>query len=203
MTLQLLTTADIAPVNHCLIYGPAKIGKTRSIATAPNPVICSADEGLLSVKAANLPYHPVRTYQDYLAFEKAAAAGELNGFDTVALDDLTEIANVFLVAEKPKHKNLMQAYGALNDEMMRVVRFWRQQTGFTSVIICKQERIKDESTGGLIYAPDIPGKAVAPQLAYLFGSVYHMEHWTDPATQQTHEVFRCKRNMQYDAGDRW
>ena len=202
MTLKLLTTNDVALVNHCLIYGPAKVGKTRSIATAPSPVICSADEGLASIRSANIPFHHCRNYDDYLLFEQAATNGELNAFSTVAIDDLTEIANMFLVQEKPKHKNLMQAYGALNDELMRVIRFWRQQLAFTAVIICKQERIKDETTGGLIYCPAIPGRAVAPQLPYLFGSVYHMEDWTDPSTQQVHDVFRCKRNAQYDAGDR-
>lgn len=189
-------------MNHCLIYGRAKTGKTRLIPTAPNPVICSADSGLESIRQFNLPYHPVKTYADYLKFEQYAASGQLSQFQTVALDDLTEIAEIFLKEEKPRHKNLMQAYGALNDEMMRVVRFWRNQEKFTSVIICKQERIKDESTGGLIYAPCIPGKAVAPMLPYLFGSVYHMETWTDPQSSQSYEVLRTKQNSQYEAGDR-
>jgi hypothetical protein len=202
MSLQLLSTNTVTPVSHCLIYGPAKSGKTRLIPTAPQPVICSSDAGLASIREHNLPFHEVQTYSDYLVFEQAATKGELNGFETVAIDDLTEIAYLFIQEERPKHKNLMQAYGALNDEMMRVIRFWRNQSAFTAVIICKQERIKDESTGGLIYAPMIPGKAVAPQLPYLFGSVYHTEEWTDPTTQAVHEVVRCKRNAQYDAGDR-
>lgn len=200
--MQLLTTANELPVNHCLVYGRAKSGKTRLIATAPNVVICSTDEGLSSIRQHNLPFVRVTTWAEYLAFEKAVIRGELSQFQTVAIDDLTELANIFLVNERPKHKNLLQAYGALNDEMMRVIRFWRNRQDLTSVIICKQERIKDESTGGMIYSADIPGKAVAPQLPYLFGSVYHMEEWIDPATNQRHEVLRCKQNPQFDAGDR-
>jgi len=202
MTLKLQTTASLTPVNHCLIYGRAKTGKTRAIATAPAPVICSTDAGLESIRQYGIPFHPVTEYSQYLEFEKAAAAGQFANYHTVALDDLTELAEIYLREEKPKHKNGMQAYGALNDEMMRVVRFWRNQSAFTSVLICKQERIKDESTGGLIYAPQIPGKAVAPMLPYLFGSVYHMEVYTNPQTQETMEVFRTKQNSQYDAGDR-
>jgi hypothetical protein len=160
------------------------------------------DEGLSVLRSSNLPFHRCTTFNDYLVFENAAKTGDLNKFDTVCLDDLTELAELFLVTEKPKHKNLMQAYGALNDEMMRIIRFWRNQTNFIVVMICKQERIKDESTGGLIYAPCIPGKAVAPMLPYLLGSVYHMEEWIDPKTQIGTGVLRCKRNSQYEAGDR-
>lgn len=202
MTLSLETTSSLSPVNHCLVYGRAKTGKTRLIATAPNPVICSTDEGLVSIREYNIPYKKIVRYADYLAFEQAAASGQLDQFDTVAIDDLTELAEIFLVEEKPKHKNLLQAYGALNDEIMRVVRFWRHREKFTTVLICKQDRIKDESTGGLIYAPLIPGKAIAPMLPYLFGSIFHMETWTDPQSGQVHEVLRCKSNSQYDAGDR-
>jgi len=202
MVLRFQGTGTLSPVNHCLVYGRAKTGKTRCIPTAPNPVICSTDAGLESIRAFNLPFHPVLQYSDYLAFEQAATTGQLNQYDTVAIDDLTELAEIYLREEKPKHKNGMQAYGALNDEMMRVVRFWRAQKAFTSVLICKQERIKDESTGGLIYAPKIPGQAVAPMLPYLFGSVYHMESYTNPQDQSVMEVFRTKSNPQFDAGDR-
>jgi len=172
------------------------------IPTCDNPVICSTDEGLSSIREHNLPFHRCVTWGNYLQFEEAAKVGQLNEFGTVVIDDLTELAELFLVLEKPKHKNLMQAYGALNDEMMRVIRFWRSQTAYIVVLICKQERIKDESTGGLIYGPCIPGKAVAPMLPYLLGSVYHMEEYIDPTTQVKQEVLRCKRSSQYEAGDR-
>lgn len=200
--LQLQSTSEVNPVNHCLIYGKAKSGKTRLIPTAPNPIICSTDEGLASIRQFNIPFFSVKTYADYLRFEKAAFAGEFAKFQTLVIDDLTELTEIFLTVTKPKHKNLMQAYGELNDEVMRLIRVWRSQTALTVVFICKQERIKDESTGGLIYAPAIPGKAVAPMLPYLLGSVYHMEQWTDPTTQKTYDCLRTKQNNQFEAGDR-
>lgn len=196
------TTGQLPPVAHSLIYGPAKIGKTRSIITAPTPLICSVDKGLESIRDANLPYHPVNSYADYIKFEQMIGQGCAQGHQSVFLDDLTELAEMFLAERKPHHKNLMQAYGELNDEMMRVIRFWRAQTTFTSIIICKQERIKEEATGLMLYAPEIPGKAVAPKLPYLFGTVLHMELYTDPETGTVSEVVRCKKNDQCDAGDR-
>jgi hypothetical protein len=128
-----------------------------------------------------------------------------NVFETIVIDDLTELAEQFLFEEKPKHKNLMQAYGQLNDEMMKLIRQIRWEIPNKYVmLICKQDKIKDELTGGMIYSPMFPGKAVAPMLPFLFGEVYHMESWRDPATNQSYEVLRTKRDSmnQFDAGSR-
>lgn len=188
---------------HCLIYGQAKTGKTRLIPTAPNPIVCNADNGLSSIREHNLPFVNCFDWAAVMEFSKwILESKEANQFETVFFDDLTEIAEQFLVKEKPKHKNLMQAYGELNDSMMKFVRDMRNSPTKNIVFICKQERIKDETTGGLIYSPAIPGKAVAPMLPYLWGEVYHMESWTDPTTNVRHEVLRTKGNDQYVAGSR-
>ncbi len=196
-----MSTNTVGVVNHCVIYGRAKSGKTRLIPTAPNPVVCNSDKGLSSIREFDIPFFPVNTYNDYLAFEAAAHSGQFDGA-TVFIDDLTEVAEMLLTEELPKHKNGLQAYGALNIEMSRVVRFWRNCTRLTAVLICKQDRIKDYSTGGVIYAPMIPGQAIPQMLPYLMGSVFHMESYTNPADQTQTEVLRCKQNAQYEAGDR-
>ena len=201
MTLTLQSTQSVQLVNHCLVYGKAKAGKTRLLVTAPNPVICSADKGLSSIRQHDLPFYEINSHADYLEFESMARAGQFNGH-TVCLDDLTEICERFLVEEKPKHKNKQQAYGALQDEIMRVCRFWRDQTALTCVILCKQEKVKDESTGGFVYAPRVPGQAVGKDLPYLFGSIFHMEDYVNPADGVRTEVLRTKQNAQYEAGDR-
>jgi hypothetical protein len=203
--MQIYSTATVQPTTHCLLYGPSKCGKTRALATAPNPIICSTDDGLSSIRDKNLPFVDVRSWAQLLEFRKwLKGSAEAKQFQTICFDDLTEIAEQFLVAEKPQHKNLMQAYGRLNDEMMLFIRELRDIRGQNVIFTCKQDRIKDEITGGLIYSPMIPGKAVQPMLPYLVGEVYHMEQWVDPASKIAYEVFRTKRDPmnQYDAGSR-
>lgn len=200
--LNVQTTSVCKALNHCLIYGRAKSGKTRLAPTAPKPFIVSTDAGLSSIREYDLPFHNVKAHKDYLLVEQAFQKGELSNYQTLIIDDLTELAEIFLTERKPHYKNLKQAYGDLNDEMMRVIRFWRCQEQITVVFICKEEKTKDEYTGAITYGPCIPGKAVSPMLPYLLGSVYHMEIWTDPATGKNHEVLRCKQNNQYEAGDR-
>lgn len=124
-------------------------------------------------------------------------------FHTIIIDDITELAEQFLVQEKPKHKNMMQAYGQLNDEFMALIRKLRELQKYV-MIIAKQDKIKDEITGGMIYSPMFPGKAVAPMLPFLFGEIYHMEAYVDPKTAVQTPVLRTKRDAynQYDAGSR-
>jgi hypothetical protein len=201
--MQILTTQALRAQTHCLIYGPAKSGKTRLALTAPNPIICDMDKGLSSIREANLPYIACPTFTAYMAFHRwVCTSPEAKPFQTIIIDDLTELAELFLVDEKPKHKNLMQAYGALNDTMMLLIRELRALPDRNVVLLCKQEKIKDESTGALIYGPKIPGQAVGPMLPYLMGEVYHIEKWTDPNTKQTHDVLRTQRDNSVDAGSR-
>ena len=156
------------------------------------------------MREENLPFHRVIKYADYKAFETAAVQGQLNQVETVIFDDLTELADIFLFEEKPKHKNLQQAYGKLNDEMLRVIKLWRSFTNFKVVFLCKQERVKDEMTGGMIYGPNIPGKAIPQMLPYLVGNVYNSFLWTNPENPNAAPIpcLRCRRDNQYDAKDR-
>lgn len=201
--MDILTTQSLRAQTHCLIYGPAKSGKTRLALTAPAPIICDLDKGLSSVREANLPYVQCGSYSQYLAFHKwVTTSPQAKQFQTIIIDDLTELAELFLIDEKPKHKNLMQAYGALNDAMMLLIRELRALQDKNVVLLCKQERVKDETTGGLIYGPKIPGQAVGPMLPYLVGEVYHIEKWTNPEDKQTYDVLRTVRDNSVDAGSR-
>lgn len=201
--MQILTTQALRAQTHCLIYGPAKSGKTRLALTAPAPIICDLDKGLSSVREANLPYVSCANYSSYLAFHKwVCTSPEAKQFQTVIIDDLTELAELFLIDEKPKHKNLMQAYGALNDAMMLLIRELRAIPDKNVVLLCKQEKIKDENSGMILFGPKIPGQAVGPMLPYLVGEVYHIEKWTNPEDKQTYDVLRTQRDNAVDAGSR-
>jgi hypothetical protein len=201
--MQIYTT-DTVKVSPCVIvYGAAKSGKTRLIPTCPNPFVISSDEGLASIRDKKIPFCKVAKYSEFkeaLAFAKSPSA---NQYQTIVIDDLSEVAEQILVEEKPKHKNTMQAFGVLNDELMKVIRELRAIPKLI-VMICKQDKIKDETTGGLVFAPYIPGQAVQKMLPFLVDEVYHMESWTDTTKGVTHEVLRTKRDVQnqYEAGSR-
>lgn len=122
-------------------------------------------------------------------------------FKTIVFDDLSEMAALYLIKALKANKDGRKAYGQMGEEILAFLRKMRELKTHTIVIICKEERVQNER-GELLYSPMIPGRAVQPLLPYLLGQIYHMESWTDPATNQVHEVVRCKRSDQVEAGDR-
>ncbi len=166
----------------------------------------SIDQGLGSTREKVLPYYDCNTWKETEdAFKWICESEEVNKYDTVFIDDLTESAEQLLIQERPRHKNLMQAYGVLNDKFMIWIRRLRLCPK-NVVLICKQDRLKDYTTGGLIYAPFFPGEAVYKQLPHLFPEVYHMESYTDTNQKppKTYPTLRCRRdaNNQFEAKTR-
>lgn len=202
--MQIQSTKTVTVLPHCLVYGAAKSGKTRLIPTCPKPFVCSTDNGLSSIRETDTPFVNITSWNQFQTqFMPWVFTNASSQFHTIIIDDITELAEQFLVQEKPKHKNMMQAYGQLNDEFMALIRKLRELQKYV-MIIAKQDKIKDEITGGMIYSPMFPGKAVAPMLPFLFGEIYHMEAYVDPKTAVQTPVLRTKRDAynQYDAGSR-
>ena len=65
MAIKIQSTADIQFVGvKCIIFGGAGVGKTRAIATAPSPIIISAEQGLLSLMEVDVPYIEVNSLEE-------------------------------------------------------------------------------------------------------------------------------------------
>ena len=66
MALNFTTTRKAAQTNgvKVLVYGKAGVGKTVLCATAPKPVIISAEAGLLSLQGADIPVIEVKNIED-------------------------------------------------------------------------------------------------------------------------------------------
>ena len=65
MAIEVQNTSDVSTTYiKMLVYGQAGAGKTTLIKTLPNPIICSAEGGLLSIKDADLPFIKVGSMTD-------------------------------------------------------------------------------------------------------------------------------------------
>lgn len=211
MPLNTQTTANLKPATLVCLYGPGKSGKTIAAASAPNPYFFSADRnGLVSIRSINLPYldinSPPQGMGAFTYFENQMYEFEkvMLQFGTLIIDDLTELCDLFLVENKEKIKDGRQRYGEMQDKILFWIRRWKTYK-IKMIVIAKQERIQDGGTGGLIYAPMIPGKSLSPLLPHLADEIYHMEQTTDPQTKQMSYVMRTRRDPmnQYDAGSRY
>jgi hypothetical protein len=158
-------------------YGPAGVGKTRAIATLPNPITLSAEAGLLSVKDFDLPYLEIASLADLQeAYVWLTESDEAKGFESVALDSITEIAEVVLSIEKArtvdgKKIHGMKAYGEMADKMADILRAFRDLPNRHVYFSAQMEKSADEQ-GGIAYAPAMPGNKFAQKVPYFFDEIF-------------------------------
>ena len=171
MAISLKRTRDISQEGvKLLCYGQSGAGKTTLIKTLPNPLVLSAEAGLLSIQDADLAYIEIKTIDDlreaysYIVSEEGAA------FQSIALDSISEIAEVILNAEKKIAKDPRQAYGAMQEQVSDLIRAFRDLPGKHVYMSAKLEKATDEM-GRILYAPSMPGNKTGQQLPYFFDEV--------------------------------
>jgi hypothetical protein len=206
-TLDLQTVGQITQQHgvKVLVYGRPGLGKTRLICTAPNPVIFSAENGLLSLRAVapHLPAWKISNVDDLeRAHDWALGSSQAKQFDTICLDSISEIAEVCLIAEKAKNsKNGFAAYGALNDRIMAIFRDFRDFAHKHVYFVAKEEYDKDE-TGLSKFMPSMPGRTLTQQVPYMFDEIFRFEVYTDPSTRVSTRYLRTTPDQQNIAKDR-
>jgi phage nucleotide-binding protein len=156
-----------------LVYGASGSGKTTLIKTLPNPIILSAESGLLSLSDMELPYIEISTIEDLYEAYQWVLGEDGNGFDSIALDSISEIAEVVLSAEKKVAKDPRQAYGATAEKLTDLIRAFRDIPGKNVFMTAKLEKATDEQ-GRLLYYPSMPGNKLGQALPYFFDDVFAM-----------------------------
>lgn len=172
MAIQLRRTKEVHENGlKCLVYGQAGAGKTTLIPSLPSPVILSAESGLLSIAEADVPFIEIKSMTDLMeAYQWCTESEEGKQFESIALDSISEIAEVVLNAEKKIAKDPRQAYGALAEQMGDMIRAFRDIPGKHVYFSAKLEKSQDE-TGKMLYAPMMPGNKVGQGLPYFFDLV--------------------------------
>jgi phage nucleotide-binding protein len=172
MAISVKTTGSLAANGvKLLVYGQAGAGKTTLIKALPDPIILSAEGGLLSIRDADLPYIEIADLDTLReAYAWLAGSDEAKAYQSVALDSISEIAEVVLSAEKRATKDLRQAYGAMQEQVADIIRAFRDLPGRHVYMSAKLEKTQDE-LGRVLYSPSMPGNKTGQALPYFFDEV--------------------------------
>jgi len=184
-----------------LVYGQAGAGKTSLIRTLPEPIVLSAEGGLLSIQDADLPFIEVTSMDDLReAYEWVAGSDEAKAFTSVALDSISEVAEVVLQYELKRNKDGRAAYGELNSTMNELIRAFRDLPGKHVYMSAKLEKSQDEM-GRMLYNPGMPGKSLTQGLPYFFDEVLALRVEKD-ADGNTQRALMCDSDGLWAAKDR-
>lgn len=178
-----------------LTYGDAGIGKTMLCATLPNPVIISAEAGLLSLSPGNIArvfgentpgisydvrFMQVSTIEDVeQAYQTVIQYPDM--CESIALDSITEIAEKVLTNAKKSVKDPRQAYGELIDRMGELIRKFRDIPNKHVYFSAKMEKAKDGVDGITRFAPSMPGSKLGDQIPFFFDEVFRLQVSKDQA----------------------
>lgn len=202
MAIQLKSTKDVAIDGiKVTIYGPAGAGKTTLMGTAPNPLIISAEAGLLSLRNKDIPYIEVHNMDELFEAYEYILSEEGSQFKTICLDSISEIAEIVLSDEKSKAKDPRQAYGALLDTYLQLLRSFRDIPGRNIVFSAKMEK-QTMPDGSIKYYMMLPGNKAGQQTPYFFDEVLPLRIFEDEETKQPVRWLQTQPDMQYEAKDR-
>lgn len=219
MALTFTTAQDASTVSgiKICVYGGSGMGKTVLLATAPTPVLISAEAGALSLRQANLerlygvgnphicynmPIIEVKTVEDLTdAYNWCASSPQAAQFQTVGLDSISEIAEVVLNNAKRQVKDPRQAYGELIEKMETLIRSFRDLPNKNVVITAKMEPTKDELTGVVKYGPAMPGAKLGNKLPYFFDEVFRLGIGQTPQGEK-YRFLQTQPDLQFEAKDR-
>lgn len=158
-----------------LVYGGSGVGKTTLIASLTGKIlILSAEAGLLPLSGLDIDADVVEvSSMDALRAAYQELRSGDHGYDWVVLDSVSEIAEVVLSTEKAKTKDPRQAYGALQDEMVKIMRAFRD-LACGVYFSAKLNATKDEATGRVSYGIGMPGSKLGEAIPYLFDEVFRL-----------------------------
>jgi len=201
MAIKLTTTDVVSEFVKVLVFGDSGVGKTVLAATAPSPIIISAERGLLSIAGTSIPVLEVSTLEELYEAYEYVTGEEGDIYKTICLDSVSEIAEVMLATFKKENKDGRQAYGKLNDDMLELIRAFRDIDDKHVYFIAKQARIEDSASGVAKYKAMMPGRTLVQQLPYLFDEILCLRIGEDEEGEK-YRYIQTQPSVTHDAKDR-
>lgn len=185
MPVRIQMTSDVQVQGiKVVVYGDSGVGKTVLCATAPNPLIISAEKGLLSLAGYDIPYIEIRSINDVgEAYNFITKSADAKKYQTICVDSISELTETCLVdikkqliSESDSGKiDARQAYGKVAESVGAMIRRFRDLTDHDVIFTSKMKRVEDSEGNPVRYEPYLPGRVLPFNLPYLVDEVFCMK----------------------------
>lgn len=180
-----------------VVYSGPGLGKTPLLTTAPSPVIAFSEPGFLSVRKYEGPAYECYTYARIREFWMwAIGSQEARQFHTFCSDSVSQIAEIILSEEMPKHKDPRKAYGEMSQKVMELMNWIYFAPNFNALLIAKEGKVEDGK-----FRPYFPGQDLNIKIPHLFDSVWRIEQQRQ-ANNTMLRVVRTRESFEAFARDR-
>jgi len=182
-----------------VVYGPPGSGKTPLLNTAPRPLLLACEPGLLSMRNSTVP-----TYQGFTAaaidefFKWFFNSEETKNFDTIAVDSVSQMADIYLQQALKNNRHGKAAYGEMGTKTMEHLRSLYYTRNKHTYLIAKEIVVEDTTT---FRKPYMPGKQLPIELPHMYDEILHLGIHNIPAAGQ-HKSFQCQATLDVWARDR-
>lgn len=182
-------------------YGPPGEGKTPLINTAPRPVLAFVEPGMTSMRGSNVPTFDatsVARCEDF--FQWVFNSAEVKNFDTICVDSVSQMAEMYLKHYKAKNKDGRKAYGEMATAVMEHLAglfYFRQK----HIYLIGKQSMKDNGENSEA-KPYFPGQELDVQVPHLYDVIAHICKTQVPGMTDPTLAIRCKGTFNIRARDR-
>lgn len=156
-----------------ITFGGPGSGKTPLTNTAPRPVLCVTEPGMLTMRNSNIPtwdaYTPQRIDE---FFDWLSRSNETKNFDTVCVDSISQMAELFLTRELERWKDGRKAYGEMSRHVMEILNGLYYMPQKHTYLIAKEGMI--EIGGTTKRKPYFPGQDLNIKVPHMYDEVWHI-----------------------------
>ena len=169
-TVKLQTTNNLIANGYTvLVYGETGTGKTFDIQYVKNPVVISAEGGLLTLNNLDIPFFEVNNWLDFLGtlryiFNEPSLADK-----TICIDSLSVLSEYCYehFSRLLGGNNTLQAYQKLGEQFPKVIEAL-QKKGRNVYLIDQLDKDLDNENGSVIkYHPLLKGKVTSTKIPYI------------------------------------
>ena len=183
-----------------VVYGPPGTRKTPLIGTAPNPVACISEPGVLSARNLSTPAWLGTTYQRMKEFvDWTVGSNEARLFETFCFDSVSQMAEIILQEELATNRDPRKAYGNLSRKMMDMFSglYFKQYAHI--YLVAKQGQFDEGGMQKL--RPYFPGQDLHIKVPHLYDEILHSEY-VRGQDGKSYSVLRTRDGIYTTARDR-